>query len=121
MSKKTPVCDRGFLTAIKKFPQKSIQQVTQYANEVCAGRRPDLSGSKKISPYFSAKARAQSMSGSTVRPQYPQYEELFNSVKGKPIIVDQYIIGVMDIDGDLLLCRPKSMAKYMRDKIDDAM
>jgi len=114
MSKKTPVCDRGFLTAIKRFPKKNIQHITEYANEVCNGRIADIYGEKKSSPFHSVKVRTQAAPEATIRPLFPQYEELYASVPGEPVIVDQYIIGVTDSNGDLLLCRPKSIKQYLK-------
>jgi hypothetical protein len=106
----TPLCDRGFLTAIKKFPNKSIKTVTSYANEVCSGNKPDLHGKRKTSPYFKiidTQTYDPSVSAS-VRPLYPTVKELKRQIKGgAPAVIDNYIIGIIDKDGDLHMARPE--------------
>ena len=107
----TPVCSRGFLTAVKKIPLKNIHEVTAYANDVCDGKKPDLQGKRKKSRYLKVKIKIDSKADGnkkgTVRPMYPTLRQLQKTVKGTPAIVANYIIGLIDNDGDLHLSRPQ--------------
>jgi hypothetical protein len=105
--KETPVCRRGFIAAMKQLPEKSIQQVSDYASAVCQGKIPDHKGKKMSSPFYVAQVNDfRKVSRNTIRPLYPEFYELYKNVQGEPAEVDDYIIGIIDSEGEVHLCRP---------------
>lgn len=112
MDRNTPVCSRGFLTVMKKFPRKNIHEVTAYATDVCDGKKPDMQGKRKKSPHLKIKTKAKGADATEatnahVRPLYPTLRQLQQKIKGgEPAIVENYIIGLIDTEGDLHLSRP---------------
>jgi hypothetical protein len=112
MEKNTSVCERGFLAAIKRKPRKNIHEVTSYAHAICAGKKPDLKGKYKQTPYFKVKEQELPETKHESRPLYPTLRKLKQIVKGgSPAMIDNYIIGIINKNGDLILCRPKVQEK----------
>jgi hypothetical protein len=122
MTRDVPICERGFLTSIKKSPKMPIHELTKSAKAVCAGLEPDYNGAKFKSPYhqitdIDASSNVNlnpNLTGGSVRPMLPTYgklkEELKDSFK-KYIVIKGVIIGMCDKDNRLHLMRPKKMNK----------
>ena len=112
MEKKTDVCERGFLAAIKRKPRNNIHEVTSYAHEVCSGNKPDLKGRYKQTPYFKVNEQEQPDTKHELRPLYPTLRKLKQTVKGgSPAVIDNHIIGLINNHGELILCRPQLQEK----------
>jgi hypothetical protein len=114
MIKNVPICERGFLTSIKKSPKMPLHELTKSAQAVCAGVAPDYNGDKYKSPYHQITDTEAKLTGGSVRPMLPTYgklkEELKDSFK-KYIVIKGVIIGICDKDNRLHLMRPKKMNK----------
>lgn len=108
-----PICERGFLTSIKKSPKAPIHKLTLHAKDVCAGLAPDYNGKKFKSPLYQIKQITQiKQSKDTtepVRPLLPTHDDLKRELKDrfkKYVVINNMIIGMSDVDNRLYLIRP---------------
>ena len=116
-SRKTPLCKRGFLTAVKMHPDLPIDQLTVIARNICTGQSPDLDGVTQQSEHFSTKVpeRISYNDKTGLRPLHPMLNQLEDALGKKEIkyyiALNNQVIGTVDVDNHFHISRPTPVSQ----------